>query len=169
MAATMIKKIFFPLGRSSFAMLCFLAQTGPAVSTESTRHDISPDGLWITVDNHSHKPVSQVRIWSENGVWFGRVENIFDNSDSNTICNNCKGDKKDQPVRGMTILWDMKRDGDSFIRGKILDPGNGKTYSASMKLLGSGNQLEIRKYIGFPAIGRSQIWQRRKDSGQNSL
>jgi uncharacterized protein (DUF2147 family) len=44
--------------------------------------------------------------------------------------------------------------------GKIVDPMNGKTYSATLTVKDSGNQLVVRGYIGFSLIGRSQTWVR---------
>ncbi|MBN1327649.1 MAG: DUF2147 domain-containing protein, partial [Candidatus Cloacimonetes bacterium] len=42
--------------------------------------------------------------------------------------------------------------------GTIYDPESGKTYSCTMKL--SGDQLEIRGFIGISLLGRTEVWSR---------
>ena len=56
----------------------------------------------------------------------------------------------------MTILWGLKKDGDQFSGGEILDPKNGKIYRAKMKLVDDGAKLEVRGFIGISLFGRSQ-------------
>jgi uncharacterized protein (DUF2147 family) len=55
----------------------------------------------------------------------------------------------------------MRRDGDEWTGGEILDPENGKTYKATLKLADNGQKLLVRGYIGLPIFGRSQTWVRR--------
>ena len=45
--------------------------------------------------------------------------------------------------------------------GKIYDPEAGKTYSCYMKME-SQNTMEVKGYIGFSLIGKSQSWTRVK-------
>jgi uncharacterized protein (DUF2147 family) len=61
----------------------------------------------------------------------------------------------------MTILRHMHQDGDEWSGGEILDPENGKTYRAKMKLTDGGQKLVLRGYIGISIFGRSQTWLRR--------
>ena len=74
----------------------------------------------------------------------------------------CDGDRKGKPVNGMTILWGLKKDGDSWANGKILDPHNGKVYSAKMKLVEGGRKLEVRGFLGVSLLGRTQVWERQQ-------
>jgi uncharacterized protein (DUF2147 family) len=60
----------------------------------------------------------------------------------------------------MTILWDMKQEGDRYGGGQILDAKEGKTYRCRMRLLDGGRKLEVRGYIGVSMFGRSQTWLR---------
>ncbi|RZK99674.1 MAG: DUF2147 domain-containing protein, partial [Hymenobacter sp.] len=50
---------------------------------------------------------------------------------------------------------------DKWDNGKIYDPESGKTYSCYMKLE-SANTMEVKGYIGFSLIGKSQTWTRVK-------
>jgi uncharacterized protein (DUF2147 family) len=62
----------------------------------------------------------------------------------------------------MTILWGLSKDGDEWNGGQILDPKNGKIYKAKMSLDDGGRKLNVRGYIGFSLMGRSQVWQRQE-------
>jgi uncharacterized protein (DUF2147 family) len=62
----------------------------------------------------------------------------------------------------MTILWGLKQDGNEYTGGQILDPKNGKTYRAKMKLTDGGKKLEVRGFIGVSMFGRSQTWIRQQ-------
>jgi uncharacterized protein (DUF2147 family) len=123
----------------------------------------SPAGLWRTVDDKTGKERSLVRIVDNGGVFEGKVEKLLNrqpDDDPDGLCRKCEGERKDKPVLGMTILWDLKKDGDQFGGGEILDPKNGKIYRAKMKLLDAGRRLEVRGFIGVSLLGRSQTWQR---------
>ncbi|GAA4402289.1 DUF2147 domain-containing protein [Quisquiliibacterium transsilvanicum] len=119
----------------------------------------SPVGLWKTIDDESKQPRSLVRIVEQEGALVGRIEKILtDKTDAR--CDRCTDERKDQPVLGMTIVTGMKRDGELWDGGSILDPNNGKVYRSRMKLLEGGRKLEVRGYIGAPLFGRSQTWLR---------
>ena len=60
----------------------------------------------------------------------------------------------------MTIAWRLRRDGNSWSGGRILDPDNGKEYAVKFTPTDSGRKLEVRGYIGMPMLGRTQVWQR---------
>lgn len=123
----------------------------------------SPLGIWKTIDDNSGKAKSYVTIFEENGKLSGKVTRILDPSKQDTICDQCQGALKDQKIQGMTILWGMEKQGSKYDDGKIVDPESGKVYSANMKLLEDGQKLEVRGYIGFSLIGRSQTWERVED------
>ena len=120
----------------------------------------SPEGVWKTIDDASGKAKSYVTITADSGTFSGRVSKILDPAKQESVCSQCEGERKDQKIAGMTILWDMAQQGDKYDDGKIIDPESGKIYSANMKLLEDGKKLEVRGYIGFSLIGRSQIWER---------
>lgn len=122
----------------------------------------SPTGLWKTIDDKTGKERSFVRITESNGVFEGKVEKIYDQpgDDPQHLCKECEGERKDKPVIGMTILWGLKKDGEQYAGGEILDPKNGSIYRAKMKLLDGGKKLEVRGFIGVSLFGRSQTWVR---------
>jgi uncharacterized protein (DUF2147 family) len=84
---------------------------------------------------------------------------VADPQDS--VCGKCKGERRGQRIVGMEILRHMHADGDEWSGGEILDPENGKTYRATLKLIDGGQKLVVRGYVGLPLFGRSQTWVRR--------
>ncbi len=121
----------------------------------------SPVGLWQTIDDKSGKPRSLVRINENNGEYSAVVEKgLLETDKEGAVCNKCTDERKDQPMIGMTIANGLKKNGDQYDGGKILDPDNGKVYKCKMKLNDTGDALEVRGYIGFSLLGRSQIWKR---------
>jgi uncharacterized protein (DUF2147 family) len=63
----------------------------------------------------------------------------------------------------MTIMWGMKKNGDEWSGGQILDPKNGKVYGCRMHLTDNGQKLEVRGFIGFSLLGRTQVWDRQAE------
>ena len=119
-------------------------------------------GLWKTIDDETGKPKALVRVTEENGALQGKIEKLFrgPNEEQNPKCGECKDSRKNQPLIGMTIVSGLKKDGDEYTGGEILDPAKGKVYKSKATLRDGGQRLEVRGYIGAPMFGRSQVWQR---------
>jgi len=128
----------------------------------ATAENTSPVGVWKTIDDKNGKAKSLIRISEVSGELRGAVEKIFPEpgEEANPRCDKCSGDKKDQPIVGMVVLTGMKKDGDGYAGGLILDPANGKTYKTKMELDDKGGKLKVRGYVGVPMLGRTQTWLR---------
>lgn len=122
--------------------------------------DLSPAGLWKTFDDHTHKPRGTVRIYQQNGLYFGKIESSFNPEELTRHCIKCSGDRKDAPILGLTILRNMKKDGDDYRGGDILDPENGSVYRCRLTLSADGQQLQVRGFLGVSILGRTQTWVR---------
>ena len=115
-------------------------------------------GTWKTIDDEDGTVKSHVSIYEENGKLFGKVIKLI--NPEKTICSECKGDKKDKPIEGMQIIWDLKKEESNLWKGgKILDPKNGKEYKCKIELVDS-KTLNVRGFIGFSLFGRTQTWYR---------
>lgn len=76
--------------------------------------------------------------------------------------NNPDRSLQNRPLQGLVFLKGFEYDGDNkWDEGTIYDPESGKTYSCYMKML-SNDKMEVKGYIGFSLIGRSQTWTRVK-------
>ncbi len=136
-----------------------LAAGALCVSLALAQGASSPVGLWKSLDDETGKPKSLIRIVEKDGALTGRVEKILTEK-TEAKCDKCTDERKDKPVQGMTIITGMKKDGDGWGGGEILDPNNGKVYRSQMKLADDGRKLEVRGYIGVPLLGRTQTWLR---------
>ncbi|MGI9279946.1 MAG: DUF2147 domain-containing protein [Endozoicomonas sp.] len=115
-------------------------------------------GQWKTVNEETNEAESLVTIWKDGNELKGKIEQILDPEARDMVCEKCEGEKKDQKLEGLTFIWGMEKDGSKYDDGKILDPTSGKVYSASMKLIEDGEKLEVRGYLGFALLGRTQVW-----------
>ena len=58
------------------------------------------------------------------------------------------------------IIRNVKKDGDAWAGGTILDSAKGKVYKVKMTPIEAGKKLEVRGYVGAPMFGRTQTWHR---------
>jgi uncharacterized protein (DUF2147 family) len=127
-------------------------------------NDASPVGLWKNIDDVTGKPKALIRISESNGVLQGKIEKLFraPDQDQNPKCDKCTDARKDQPIIGMQLLSGLKKDGDAYTGGEIVDPEDGKVYKSKMELADGGKKLKVRGYVGVPMFGRSQTWVRQE-------
>src|SRR5262249_12860606 len=122
----------------------------------------SPVGRWRTVDDVTGKVNSVVVIWEEFGTLYGKIEQLVDSDprDPDPRCTRCEGAMKNMPLVGLRIVWELKKDGDRWSGGKILDPDNGKGHRATIAVEEGGRKLRVRGFIGVSMLGRTQVWLR---------
>ena len=72
---------------------------------------------------------------------------------------------KSRPLAQLRIGTGFEAEGDSWTGGTLYDPGKGRSYHATLKLI-DADHLEVRGYVGIPAFGRRQIWTRKSLYGQ---
>ena len=135
-----------------------------ASAATSMAQAASPTGLWQTVDDKTGQPKALVQIVQDSdGTLTGQIlTGLGSNDDPNRRCTACTDSRKDQLMKGMTIIDGMKADGDTWDGGQILDPENGKLYKCKMHLDEGGQKLVVRGYIGVSLLGRSQTWIRQQ-------
>ena len=124
--------------------------------------ETAPVGTWKTIDDETHKPRALVTVEEHGGVLSGRIVQLFrePGEDPHPLCVDCPGERHNQPVLGMTILWNFHQDGDAWTGGEVLDPEEGRIYRANLRLRDDGARLEVHGYIGVALFGRSQVWEK---------
>ena len=128
-------------------------------------HDGHPvTGIWKTIDDKSGLPKSLVEITVINGKLIGKILKIFllPWEGADPICQNCPGEQKGTKIVDLTILSGFEKDhqnADRWVNGRILDPGNGKTYTSSV-WLEDADTLKVKGYLG--PLFRTQTWERVK-------
>ncbi len=159
---------------SSFKPMVFaalVAVTAPLMASlvfAAPAGEPSAVGLWEQVDEKSGKAESWFRITEKNGVYQGQIVKIFpkpgEDPNEKWLCVKCEGEERNAPVLGLSLIKGMQRKGTSYENGTIMDPRDGQVYRALMKVSPDGKQLEVRGFLGFALLGRSQIWNRLPDN-----
>ena len=116
-------------------------------------------GAWNSFDEETNRLESVIEVYEKNDQAFAKITKITNLENQGATCINCSGERKNTPILGMNILTGLKKDGDEWSGGKILDPKNGKEYKCYIQLLDE-NTLKIRGYIGFSMFGRTAIWKK---------
>jgi hypothetical protein len=132
----------------------------------------TPAGLWQVLDDDTKEPTGWFIISDHNGVFDGIIARMFfkPGENPNVVCSQCTDDRRDHPWLGLEIIRGMKPEGgDKFGGGTILDPRDGKTYHATMKIAPDGQTLIVRGYLGFELLGQNQYWTRLPDSAYSAL
>jgi uncharacterized protein (DUF2147 family) len=119
----------------------------------------TPVGLWKTLDDDGKTEKSLVRVTESGGTLSGTIEKLFDPAQQDAKCDKCADERKNMPVKGMTIIRNAKPDaGDSWTGGEILDPNTGKVFKLRLKPIDGGQKMEMRGYNG--PLHRTQTWVR---------
>jgi uncharacterized protein (DUF2147 family) len=142
-------------------MIRTVAALALALSSVCAHAQMTPVGLWKTIDDDGKTEKSLVRISESAGVLSGTIEKVFDPAKQDAKCDKCSDDRKDKPVLGLTIIRNVHQDADDktlWTGGEILDPAKGSTYKTRLKPVDGGKTMEMRGYIGF--LYRTQVWQR---------
>lgn len=118
-------------------------------------------GKWKTIDDATGDAKSIVEITERDGKIYGKVVELLNPAMKGLKCKDCEGADKDKSVLGIEVIKGLKKDGDKYTDGKILDPSSGKLYKCNVTLDGA-DKLKVRGYVGISAFGRNQIWHRVK-------
>ena len=117
-------------------------------------------GKWKTIDDATGETRSIVEIHESDGTVFGRIIKIFPrpNVEPDPVCKKCQPDdpRFNKKIIGMEIIRNLKKTGNEYGGGDILDPENGKVYRS--KIWVEGKVLKVRGYWG--PFYRTQTWQR---------
>jgi uncharacterized protein (DUF2147 family) len=120
----------------------------------------SPVGLWQPIDSKTGKPLGLIRIFEQNGLFFGRIEPSSPSDDPSERCTRCSDERKNQPIIGLVLMRNLRREGDEYTGGDILDPDTGRVYGCKFRLTDGGHKLIMRGFLGISLLGRSQTWER---------
>jgi uncharacterized protein (DUF2147 family) len=138
------------------AGLCCLCAASVAGAADLS----SPVGWWQPIDNKTGDPLGLIRIYEQRGLFFGRIEPASPSDDTSVKCTRCSDERKDQPVIGLVLIRNMRREGDEYVGGDILDPESGRIFGCKFHLVDGGVKLIMRGFIGLSLFGRSQTWLR---------
>jgi uncharacterized protein (DUF2147 family) len=135
----------------------------------ATAAEPSAVGVWQKIEDG--RPALYVIIVDHGGIFEGVMAKLFPRpgDDPNPICSGCTDDRKNAPWVGLSLIRDMKRNGLVYENGNVLDPRDGKVYSAKMTVSPDGQTLVLRGYIGISLLGRDETWTRAPDTAISQI
>ena len=145
----------------------FVIRTALALATVGAfggaQAQMTPVGSWHTIDDKTGEIKSLVVITESSGVLSGHVDKLLrKDADQKAVCDKCTDDRKDKLVLGLEIIRAARKaEGkDVWEDGNIVDPDNGTVYKLKLTPIDGGKKLEVRGFIGFALLGRTQTWVR---------
>lgn len=113
-------------------------------------------GVWLSTDGKG-----QVQIYKEGNKYFGKLiwlkEPNGAKGNPKLDANNPDESQRSKPLIGALLLRNFKYDDGEWNGGRIYDPQNGKDYKCYLKLK-DPKTLNVRGYIGFSLLGRTEVW-----------
>ncbi|MGI4886700.1 MAG: DUF2147 domain-containing protein [Janthinobacterium lividum] len=140
-------------------LLVVLVLAGSRLASAQT---LSPLGVWTNAEKKA-----TFEIYKCGDKLCGKIVTLTVPNDpatgkAKTDSQNPDPKLRSRPRLGLVFMQGFKYDDDNkWDDGKIYDPETGKTYSCYMKME-SANAMEVKGYIGFSLIGKSQSWTRVK-------
>lgn len=109
-------------------------------------------GRWLVEDGNAIIDINDCGDGSPCGTleWVNPVEATSDKD-----INNPDPDLNGRPLKDMPMLWGFREKGDSWGRGRIYSPENGKTYGSNLKRRKDGN-LRVKGCVG--PFCQTQVW-----------
>ena len=139
--------------------LAALATTTLVLSPASAAGPTSVTGVWQVYSDKDGSADGRVRTFIQDGKLTGVVDELRPDAPGDSKCTKCSGAQKDQPIKGLVIMWGFAKEGDSWTGGRILEPHSGSIYRCTVKFV-APNVLEVRGYVGLSLFGRTQTWKR---------
>lgn len=144
-----------------YKSLFFLLALWLGVALRGQAQALSPLGVWTDAEKKG-----TFEIYKCGTNLCGKILTLTVPTDASgkprTDSNNPDPKLRTRPLVGLGFMQNFSYDDDNkWDNGKIYEPATGKTYSCYLKME-TANTMEVKGYIGFSLIGKSQTWTRVK-------
>lgn len=112
-------------------------------------------GIWQTIDDKTGEPKSNIEIYEKGGKFYGKVIKLLPAATTST-CDGCPGEMNGKSLLEIDIVENLIPYKEYYSYGTITDPAGGKQYKCNITRV--GDTLEVRGYVGFSLLGRTQVW-----------
>jgi uncharacterized protein (DUF2147 family) len=140
------------------SMPIFIIALAISLGALSGQNAANPDailGEWLNEAGNA-----KFLIYKSEQKYFGKV--TWGTGGSTKDIHNPDPTLRDRDLVGLAILNGFVFSGNqTWTRGTIYDPNNGKTYDCKLTLK-RHETLEVRGYVGAPMFGRTETWTRVK-------
>lgn len=117
-------------------------------------------GFWKITDQDTNKPRSIIAIYEYRNKYYGRLIATYDKESGEVYENldhrieRAPGVKRHPFYVGLDILWNLRKEGDKYVDGTIMDPEKGRIYDAEAWV--EDGHLVLRGKLLF--FGQNQKW-----------
>lgn len=120
----------------------------------------TPVGYWLTYDDKDAQPNGIMQMKMQHGVLAGVLVKVINKPGVKKIarCVKCSGRDHNRVLDGMTLITGMQLKKGTYSGGHIFDPRTATTYKGYVKLISSPCILQVRGYVGFSLLGKTEHW-----------
>lgn len=116
-------------------------------------------GKWLNKDGDAH-----IQIYKKGNTYAGKLVWLKAPNDEagkpKRDQNNPNEKLRNRSILGLEILTGFVFEDGVWEDGKIYDPKSGKVYSCKLSM--ESAKLNVRGYVGFSMVGRTDVWSRVK-------
>ena len=173
MRSSFVDRILFAMSlqsRVSSVAFCVVAAIG-AFTAPSARADDPLVGLWRASEDGGDGSSSIIELSIRDERMVGRIVRVVDAKgvETHPVCAKCKGPLEGRPLKGMEFITDLRREGDRWIDGHVIDLRSGflqgTVVSCDLTLV--DGKAVIRGYFVARILGGSSTWTRVADDASH--
>lgn len=124
-----------------------------------TGQNLSPVGTWGVFQEETGEIKAHVEIFEKNAKYHGRIVKLFDER-PDAVCQKCDKARRGKPIVGLIVIKGLRKFGQKWKKGTLLNPASGKVYRCSMWFEGKNkDRLRVRGKH-WTGLYKTQTWRR---------